>query len=373
MQVSRAWHDSFSESAFKSVRIRSGSTSKDLVPPIEWMQKYGRFIHELGLSSTISLQHLVATANPKGEQELELHQNDRKQTIVLLLNLKRLELDAPCTLIEVKDWLLHCPRLDTLILRSTTILPATTTNHGEAIMAKERGVHLLQHYPRLTRLDIDIVGSNGLPVDDLAEIISHLPPSLTEFSLRADCVPRPWFEALSGFLERMTVLDLYGVMEVEGWMFKRIVCSCPLLVELRWRIFTVDELFSEEDASGAAVGSATTTTEAATTTLSSAGKEGARMGPWACTGLQTLVIFWITWSDSSIQNRAATEHLGLLKDLERLTIDVMTLGLVFICDTSWPTKSCNLSAEDLRTVPQVRWMHKTWPLLKHFELCWKRE
>ena len=318
------------------------------------MQKYGRFIQELNVTGSSPLQSLLVTADPQ-----EQHQKDRNQAVVLLPNLRTLDISTCCTLREVDAWLLHCPRLKSLILCNVRSLPSFD------IKAGDRVAQLLKHCPRLTRLGIDNTGfHDSLQGADLAEIISCWPPLLTDFRIMDDGLPHRWFPALSGFLERLTVLDLYECKMAEDWMLKRIVCSSPLLVQLGWHSFDVNGLFIEEDAGAAA---AVSVTPIATSVLSAAEEKDAGMGPWACIGLRKLKLFTISWSDSPFCNKAAMEHLALLKDLRRLTVDVMT-GDIDSADGPWPDETRAYSVEDLLRVPEVRWMRETWPLLEYFEL-----
>ena len=363
MQVSRTWHDSISEKAYRYVMIQSGYSIHDREPPVGWMQKYGRFVEQLCLVSSAPLQRLLITVDPQ-----EQYQKDRKQVIVLFPNSKEFIMDTHCTLREVEKWLLHFPRLEFLSLNNVESLPTTDADTGETIATKDRSARLLQHCPKLTKLDISNMSQDGflLQADDLVEIINHCSPLLTEFILLDDGISCLWFEPLSGFLERLTVLDLYSCRRVEDWMFKRIACSCPLLVEFRWPFFDVNGLFSEVDAGTTTALSTTTTT---TTTTSE--DEGARMGPWACTGLRFLAIDEVTWSHSGNRNRAAMEHLGLLRDLRHLGVRVMRCDIVnkedrdrFFETSPWPEDSCIFSVTD---DPDAQWMRKIWPLLDNFE------
>lgn len=263
------------------------------------------------------------------------------------------------------------PGLETLILNNIKSLPTTDTNTGEAIVAKNRGVHLLQRCPRLVRLEID-TGYDSLDQNtvDLVEIINHWPPSLKEFVLSDFGAPRPWFEALSGFLERMTVLSFYTCGNAKSWMFEKILCSCPLLVELEWPKFDVESLFCEEDAGRVTAVSAPRTKS----TISAANLTGARMGPWVCIGLRKLAIMQFIWSFSPLRNRAAMKHLGLLKNLRSLHVNIMDCEVTnapamrkFFRDYYWPKGFYKYSVEDLLSMPKIRWMRKTWPLLEHVD------
>lgn len=122
-----------------------------------WLQKYGQFIQQLILYGNTPLQRFLATTNPQ-----KSYQEDGKQAMVLLPKLKKLDIKTHCTLIEVERWLLHCPGLEALSFNNVQGLPTTDTDTGETTIAKDRGVHLLQHCPRLIRLDINNMGYEGL-------------------------------------------------------------------------------------------------------------------------------------------------------------------------------------------------------------------
>jgi len=367
MRVSRAWYDSFLDLACRYVMIQSGYGVKRHVPPKGWIQKYGGFIQELDLISESEgetpLRHLLATPD-----------SQREQVVILLPRLKKLKIGLPCSLREAEEWLSGCPNLESLTLRMVKGVPTMDIITLEAIMAKDKGLHLLRHCPRLTRLEIDNryynFGCGLFHVTDLVEIVNHWPPLLTELGLGCNSVPEPWFKALSaGLLERMTVLDLYLCDRVEDWMFKLIVCSCPLLVELGWNRFFVEELFGEEDTINSVAESATTIAATVTMPLTSE-KEGIQVRPWACTALRSLHICKLVWSGSLICNRAAMEHFGLLRDLRSFSVQRMRHHTEhhFYSSSPWPKEPCKLSAVDLQTVPDALWMRENWPLLEHFEL-----
>ncbi|GJJ74162.1 hypothetical protein EMPS_06520 [Entomortierella parvispora] len=374
MKVSKSWFDSFSIWAFREVSILSRpdyfhknlykDPCKSRLPPRGWLQKYGSSIQVLLLGSYELRLYLFSTVDSQ-----EQRQKDGEQAIVLFPRMREIYLYAS-SLKAVEPWLLHCPRLKVLCWNHV-VGPHTAdidVNSKAASTAQNKVVSLSQHCPMLNNLDIIAESSEFLEVDDPAGIVSHCPPSLTEFSLAGDEI-HPWFEALSHALDRITVLDLYACQAVEGWMFKRIVCSCPSLVELHWHIYDADELFSEKDVGRALAVDATTAAYSET-----GEEEDERTSPWACTGLQKLYFCYVAWSDCSEKNKAAMEHLGLLKVLKCFTVEEATCPRSdedwgrFMSSFPWPEERCVLSGEDLKKTPGLEWIRKTWPLLECFEL-----
>jgi len=120
------------------------------------MQKYSGFIQELIFLSGMPLQCLLATVDSQ-----EPHENDKKPIQASFPGLKYLFMNTNCTLSDIAAWLLHCPRLETLALSNVKSLPKTDTDTGETILAKDRGVHLLQYCQRLMWLDINNLSEDG--------------------------------------------------------------------------------------------------------------------------------------------------------------------------------------------------------------------
>ncbi|GJJ74163.1 hypothetical protein EMPS_06521 [Entomortierella parvispora] len=390
LQVSQAWLLSFAECAFKAVTIVSGpeDPNNELVPPKGWLEKYGGLIENLDLRINMPLQCLIATAEPEdpnqdpddleeGNQVSAEPDGDQATAIVLFPRLRTIDFGAHGSLKDLEHWLLNSPRLEALYLRYAKSLPTTDTCPGRVIAAKDRGLHLLQNCQELRRLDIDNRGYDAIELQDLAELLHHWPPSLTEFILADDGFFCPWFEPLSSVLMRMTVLDFCECGEVEDWMFKQIMCSCPNLAEFGWHIFVVEDLFCEGDAGAARTeySSSSSTTATASTASVSSESRGVRMGPWVCTGLRKLTFSVIIWSNTPLCNRAAMEHLALLKDLRWFAVDQMSCELMsdesqdlFLRDYPWPEEYCGHPEWSLKMGPEVHWIREIWPLLESFEV-----